>query len=183
MRLALKLFLLLAAATTTATDALKARDAEVRAQLPPPGTELTPKLRAKIEDTLTKAVDVEGMAKSALGKHWDEQPPAKRQKFLKAFLSRFKQVSGDQLQSYRNSKTEFLPEEREGDLVKVPTQLTVRGEPTHVVYVMRQVGNNWRIVDIIVDEVSTVQNYRSSFSRIIAKEGFDGLIARLSKTG
>jgi phospholipid transport system substrate-binding protein len=167
----------------SATDALKARDAEVRAQLPPPGTELTPKMRAKLEDTLTKAVDIEGMAKSALGKHWDEQSPEKRKKFLKAFLSRFKKVSGDQLDSYRSSKTEFGPEEREGDLVKVPTTLTVKGEPTRVVYVMRQVGNSWRIVDIIVDDVSTVQNYRSSFSKIIAKEGFDALIARLSKTG
>jgi phospholipid transport system substrate-binding protein len=183
MQVALKLVAMLLGAQMSATEALKARDAEVRSQLPPAGTELTPERRAKLQDTLTKAVDVEGMAKSALGKHWDEQPPAKRKKFLKAFLARFKRVSGDQLDSYRNSKTVFLPEEKEADAVRVPTELTVKGEPTRVVYAMRPAGNGWRIVDIIVDDVSTVQNYRSSFAKIIAKEGFDALIARLSKTG
>jgi hypothetical protein len=38
-------------------------------------------------------------------------------------------------------------------------------------------------VDIVVDDVSTVENYRSSFNRIIKKEGMDGCIARLNGTG
>lgn len=183
MRGALGLLAFLAAAEPMATDALKARDAEVRAQLPPPGTTLTPALRAKLENALTKAVDIEGMAKAALGKHWNEQPEAKRKKFIRAFIGRFKRVSGDQLDSYRSSKTEFQREERlEDGAVRVPTRLEVKGEPTNVIYVMRRQGKEWRIVDIIVDDVSTVENYRSSFSKIINKEGFDGLIARLSKS-
>lgn len=181
MRFAIALAALLAAARPTPTEVLKARDTEVRARLPKPGGELTPALRAKLEDTLTHAVDIEGMAKAALGKHWNEQPASKRKQFMNAFLSRFKRVSGDQLQSYRESKTQFGAEEKEGELVRVPTELTVKGEPTKVVYLMRPEGSTWRIVDIVIDDVSTVQNYRSSFSRIIAQEGFDGLIARLSK--
>ncbi len=183
MRGALGLLVFLAAAEPSATEALKARDAEVRAHLPPPGTPLTPELRAKVQNTLTKAVDIEGMAKAALGKYWNEQPAAKRQKFTRAFQARFKRVSGDQLDSYRSSKTEFLPEERLDGTVRVPTRLVVKGEPTNVIYMMRRQGKDWRIIDIIVDDVSTVENYRSSFSKIIAKEGFDGLITRLSKTG
>ena len=65
--------------------------------------------------------------------------------------------------------------------MKVPTEVTIKGEPTHIDYVMRRSGGDWRIVDIIVDDVSTVDNYRSSFGRIIKKEGMDGLIARLNK--
>ena len=48
---------------------------------------------------------------------------------------------------------------------------------------MREQKGAWRIVDIVVDDVSTVENYRSSFNRIIKKEGMDGLIARLNGTG
>ena len=123
MRLALIAVGLLISATQGATDALKARDGEVRSQLPPPGSPLTPAVRSKIENTLTRAVDMESMAKEALGKHWDEQPPAKRQKFMRAFVSRFKRVSGDQIESYRTSKTEFLAEEKQADAVRVPTYL------------------------------------------------------------
>jgi len=174
--------LLFGRAPPTAAEALKARDAEVRSLLPPPGSELTPAQRSKIETALTRAVDMEAMAKAALGKHWDEQPPAKRQKFLKAFVNRFRRVSGDQIESYRSSKTEFLAEEKQDETVRVPTRLEVKGEPTNVVYLMRWDGKEWRIVDIIVDDVSTVENYRSSFSKIIAKDGFDALINRLTKT-
>lgn len=181
MRLALIAAGLSLSAAQNATDALKARDAEVRSQLPPPGSPLSPALRSKIENTLTRAVDMEAMAREALGKHWNEQPPQKRQKFLRAFVNRFKRVSGDQIDSYRTSQTEFLREQKQGDTVLVPTRLVIKGEPTNVVYVMRKEGNEWRIVDIIIDEVSTVENYRSSFSKIIAKEGFDALINRLSK--
>jgi len=181
VHLALSLIAILAAARPTPTEVLKARDAEIRAHLPKPGEELTPQQRAKLEDILTRAVDLEAMAKAALGKHWDEQPPAKRKQFLKAFINRFKRVSGDQIQSYRESQTKFGPEEKLDGLVKVPTELTIKGEPTEVVYVMKPEGNTWRIVDIVIDGVSTVENYRSSFSKIIAQEGFDALIARLSK--
>ncbi len=183
MRSALILTAILAAARPTATEVLKARDAEIRARLPKPGEELTPQARAKLEELLTRAVDLGAMAKASLGKHWDQQPPAKRKQFLKAFTSRFKRVSGEQIQSYRESQTKFGPEEKLDGLVRVPTELTIKGEPTNVVYAMRPEGNTWRIVDIIIDDVSTVENYRSSFSKIIAKEGFDGLIARLSKKG
>ena len=46
---------------------------------------------------------------------------------------------------------------------------------------MRQGKEGWRIVDITVDGVSTVENYRSSFNRVIAKDGVEGLIQRLEK--
>jgi ABC-type transporter MlaC component len=35
--------------------------------------------------------------------------------------------------------------------------------------------------DVVVDGVSTVENYRSSFNRVISKEGVDGLIKKLEK--
>ena len=182
---ALVLTLLLAATAQaeTATEALKARDAEIRAALPKEGTEPTPETRKKLEAIITKAVDLEGMAKAALGKTWDETPTAKRKKFLDAFKSRFRKATGEQLDQYRSTQVKYFPEKKEEDDVLVPTEVVVKGEPTHVDYRMREQNGSWRIVDIVVDDVSTVENYRSSFNRIIKKEGMDGLIARLNGTG
>jgi len=123
------------------------------------------------------------MAKSALGKTWTETPPAKQKKFLEAFKSRFRKATGEQLDQYRSTEIKYFPEKKEDDDTLVPTEVLVKGEPTHVDYRMRQTGGTWRIVDIVVDDVSTVENYRSSFNRIIKKEGMDGLIARLNGTG
>lgn len=182
---ALLLSLLLAATAQaeTATEALKARDAEIRAALPPQGTEPTAATRQKLESIVTRAVDLEGMAKSALGKTWAETPPAKQKKFLDAFKGRFRKATGEQLDQYRSTSIKYFPEKKEDDDTFVPTEVLVKGEPTHVDYRMREEKGAWRIVDIVVDDVSTVENYRSSFNRIIKKEGMDGLIARLNGTG
>ena len=177
----LTLFTAVAAHAETATQALKARDAEIRAALPKQGTEPTPAQRKQIESIVTKAVDLEGMAKSALGATtWNQTPPAKRKKFLDAFVARFRKATGEQLDQYRSTEVKYLPETQDGDDTIVPTEVMVKGEPTRVDYRMRQESAAWRIVDIIVDDVSTVENYRASFNRIIKKEGMDGLIARLS---
>jgi len=165
--LALSLLLAATAQAETATEALKARDAEIRAALPPEGTEPTPATRQKLENIVTKAVDLDGMAKSALGKTWTETPPAKQKKFLDAFKSRFRKATGEQLDQYRSTSIKYFPEKTEDEDTIVPTEVLVKGEPTH----------------IDLDDVSTVENYRSSFNRIIKKEGMDGLIARLNGTG
>jgi phospholipid transport system substrate-binding protein len=178
--IALTLFTAAVARAETATEALKARDAEIRAALPKEGTEPTPAQRKHIESILTKAVDLEGMAKSALGTTWTQTPPAKRKKFLDAFVARFRKATGDQLDQYRSTAVKYLPETQAGDDPVVPTEVMVKGEPTRIDYRMRKDSSGWRIVDIVVDDVSTVENYRSSFNRIIKKEGMDGLISRLS---
>jgi phospholipid transport system substrate-binding protein len=179
----LLLSLALAAGTSTATDALKARDAEVRATVPAKGVELTPATRQKLENILTRAVDLEGVARAALGKNWDDATPATRKKFLDAFKQRFRKATADQFtDDYRGTEVKYLPEvPAEDGGVKVPTEVVIKGEATHIDYVMRKESGDWRIVDIVVDDVSTVDNYRSSFGRIIKKEGMDGLITRLNK--
>lgn len=181
--LALTVLLAATAQAETATEALKARDVEIRAVLPKQGTEPTPATRKKLETIVTQAVDLEGMAKAALGKTWDETSPAKRKKFLDAFVGRFRKATGEQLDQYRSTQIKYYPEKKDGDEVIVPSDVTVKGEPTHIEYRMREQNGSWRIVDIVVDDVSTVDNYRSSFNRIVKKEGMDGLITRLNGTG
>ena len=183
MRTLLLSLALAAAEASTATSALKARDAEIRAAVPAKGGQLTPAARQKLENILTRAIDLEGVARAALGKNWDDATPAQRKKFLDAFKQRFRKATADQFSDdYRGTDVKYLPEAAgEDGAVKVPTEVTIKGEPTHIDYVMRRSGGDWRIVDIVVDDVSTVDNYRSSFGRIIKKEGMDGLIARLNK--
>jgi phospholipid transport system substrate-binding protein len=163
-----------------ATAALKERDAEVRAALPPKG-EPSPEVRKKVEGIITRTVDLEGMLQAALGQRWKDMKEAQRKRLVAAFERRFRDLSGRELDTYRSTQIEYLPEkESEGDVV-VPTKVVVEGEPTEIAYTLRREKTGWRIVDIAVDGVSTVQNYRSSFNRVIQKEGVDGLITRLEK--
>ena len=172
------------AAEGSATETLKARDAEIREALPPAGDAITPEIRRKLETILTQAVDLRAMVQAAMGKHWAEASEKQRRRLTSAFENRFRKASGGELDSYRSTQIEYRPEVAQSDeTVLVPTKVAVKGEPTAIDYTLRRETAGWRIVDIAVDGVSTVENYRSSFSRLIAKEGIDGLIEKLEKAG
>jgi phospholipid transport system substrate-binding protein len=180
MHVAVLLALALAADAGSATAALKERDAEVRAALPPKGVP-SPEVRKKVEGIITRTVDLEGMLQAALGQRWKDMKETQRKRLVAAFERRFRDLSGRELDTYRSTQIEYLPEKESDADVAVPTKVVVEGEPTEIAYTMRREKAGWRIVDIAVDGVSTVQNYRSSFNRVIQKEGVDGLIGRLEK--
>jgi phospholipid transport system substrate-binding protein len=166
----------------SATQALKARDAEIRAALPPPGGAVSPEIRRKLETIVTRAVDLGAMVEAAMGKHWAKTPEKQRKRLVGAFETRFRKASGGELDTYRSTRIEYRAEVEQAEgAVQVPTKVVVKGEPTAIDYTLKREPAGWRIVDITVDGVSTVENYRSSFSRIIAKEGVDGLIQRLER--
>jgi phospholipid transport system substrate-binding protein len=165
-----------------ATEALKQRTEEIRASLPPSGDEMTPDVRKRVESIVTKTIDLRGMLESALGSRWKQMTEKQRKRLLAAFESRFRQTSSGDLDPYRSTKIEYRPEVKAADgAVHVPTRVVIKGEPTDITYAMRREKEGWRIVDIIIDGVSTVANYRSSFARVIQKDGVEGLIRRLER--
>jgi phospholipid transport system substrate-binding protein len=175
------LILLAAGITASATDTLKARDAEIRPLLPPVGQKLSPAGRDRLAAVISGSVDLKNMAEASLGSRWAGVPEAKRRKYVKAFEDRFKRASVSELEIYRDTQISYDPEEASGDQVRVATHLKVKGEPTEVTYLLLHGAKGWRIVDIVVDGVSTVENYRASFAKVVAKDGIDGLIDRLNR--
>ena len=178
---ALLMAIALVAAGNNPTEALKERDAEIRAALPPAGREATSAERSRLERIITQSIDMRSMAESALGERWKKMTESQRKRLIAAFEKRFRSAGSDQLDSYRDTQIEYRAEEPVEGAIQVPTRVTIKGEPTEIVYTMRRNSDDWRIVDITVDGVSTVENYRSSFARVISKEGIEGLIHRLEK--
>ncbi len=178
------MLLLVLGAGASATDALKARTEEIRAALPPVGAELTSQTRQHVQTLITKTIDLRGMLQASLGARWKEMNEKQRKRLLAAFENRFREISGGDFDPYRSTQIEYRPEVDAGDgSFEVPTRVVVKGEPTDITYVMRHEPEGWRITDIIIDGVSTVANYRSSFARVIQKEGVEGLIRRLERGG
>ena len=172
------------AAAESAIEALKARDAEIRAALPAKGEEVTPDVRARLEEIVRKTVDVRGMVEAAMAESWKKATDAQRKRVQAAFEKRFSRLSGDQLERYRSSAIAYGSEvDAGGGAVRVPTKVDVMGEPTEIAYAMRRQKDVWRIEDVLVDGSSTVADYRASFAKTIAKDGIDGLIRRLESAG
>jgi len=175
------ILLLLVGASGSATDAVRSRDAEIRAALPPDGQALTEAGRQKIEGIVSRIVDTRAILESALEKRWTQMTEVQRRRLREAFEHRFRVSGTAHLDTWRKTRIDYLPEERKGDLVRVPTRIAAEGEESDVTYVLRDGAAGWRIVDIVVDDVSTVENYRASFARVISREGVEALIDRLNR--
>jgi phospholipid transport system substrate-binding protein len=42
-------------------------------------------------------------------------------------------------------------------------------------------NGQWRVYDVVIEEVSLVRNYRSTYSEIVNREGFKGLFAKMEQ--
>lgn len=54
------------------------------------------------------------------------------------------------------------------------------GEPIPVDYLMRRVGNQWQVFDVMVEGVSFVQTFRNQFDNPLAQRGIRAVAAELS---
>jgi phospholipid transport system substrate-binding protein len=57
--------------------------------------------------------------------------------------------------------------------------LTSKGEEFSLNYRAHFVGSEWRVYDVVVENISMVNNYRSQFNRVITNASYEELVRRL----
>jgi phospholipid transport system substrate-binding protein len=140
-----------------------------------------PERREKLRDALTPRFDWFEMAKQALGKHWSAIP-SRQDEFVAVFAEFLGNSYIGKIGSYRDEKIVFVHESIEKNLAQVNTKIIPgKGEPTSVNYRLHRVQEEWKIYDVVVEDISLVANYRSQFNRILANGSFDDLIQRLKE--
>jgi phospholipid transport system substrate-binding protein len=134
-----------------------------------------------LRETLMPRFDWTEMAKQTLGKHWDAVS-ARQGEFVSALSEFLGNSYAGKIGSYKDEKIIYLNEAVDNDQAQVKTKIvSSRGEPTAVTYQLHRVQGEWKIYDVVVEDISLVVNYRSQFSRILAKGGFDDLLRQLKE--
>ncbi len=140
-----------------------------------------PELREKLRDALMPRFDWFEMARQALGKHWSAIP-SRQHEFVGVFAEFLGNSYIGKIGSYKDEKIVFVHESIEKNLAQVNTKIIPgKGEPTSVNYRLHRVQGEWKIYDVVVEDISVVSNYRSQFNRILANGSFDDLIRRLKE--
>lgn len=137
--------------------------------------------RQALRDSLMPSFDWAEMAKQALGKHWDGVS-ARHNEFIAAFADFLGNSYVGKIGSYKDEKILFVQETVTDNVAEVKTRIVpTRGDSTSVNYQLHQVQGDWKIFDVVVEDISLVVNYRSQFSRILAKGSFDDLLRKLKE--
>jgi phospholipid transport system substrate-binding protein len=88
-------------------------------------------------------------------------------------------ISGT-LGAYQGETVIYENDRTEGELAEVDTRVVGgRGAPIEVEYKLRRSGDEWKVYDVVIDDISIISNYQSQFRRILQKTSLQELIQRL----
>ena len=141
----------------------------------------------KVVDLVEKKVlphfDFVRMTRLALGRNWREAGPEQRKLLVNEFRGLLVQTYAATFTAYKDQVIEYRPlRSQPGDTeVVVKSQIQQPGgRPITVDYRMHRLDSGWKVYDVVVGELSLVQNYRGSFETEVRKGGIDGLIKTLA---
>jgi len=142
--------------------------------------------REQARKAVSELIDFEALAKSTLGKKWDEIKPADRARYTAAlkgameanYLAKMRQGKSSDVDRIRS---EVTGEDVQGGKTVVHTKV-LSGEDTAAIdYVMEKRPKGWKAVDVITEGVSLVETYREQVAKILAKKSLNDVIAALDR--
>ena len=138
--------------------------------------------REKLRQIIVPKFDFAEMAKRALGNNWNRYPD-KQQEFVTAFKQLLEETYADQIELTSGvDKIVYLNERTEKDYAEVNTKvISSKGEETPMTYKLHPVDSDWKVFDVVVENISIVNNYRSQFSRVLSNASLDELIKRIKE--
>jgi phospholipid transport system substrate-binding protein len=136
-----------------------------------------------IEREVFPLIDIDGMARLILARHWRDADSVQRERFTAAFRDTLLNAYGVRLAEYLDRNVVVIPRRSREDerMAVVATEIEVgRGQPNLIVnYRLRPVDGEWKVFDVEAEGLSFVGNFRSHFNTEINRHGLDALILRL----
>ena len=138
--------------------------------------------REKLKEVLYQRFDFTEMAKRSLGAEWRRRTPEQQKEFVRLFTDLLEQSYLDKIESYSGEKVRYLKERQDGDYAEVETKIVDKaGQEYSVDYRLHKVDGDWKVYDVIIEDVSLVSNYRSQFSRVLTKSSFEELLKTMKE--
>lgn len=122
------------------------------------------------------------LSRRTLGRNWNKLDPAQRQEFVHLYEQVLEKAYIDRILSYTNEKIVFYKEIKLSDnQVEVQSKVIMSSKEIPIFYRMIMKDGIWKVYDVVVENVSLVQNYRSQFNDILAKNSPEQLLVILRK--
>jgi phospholipid transport system substrate-binding protein len=139
-------------------------------------------LAGRLEKIVDPIFDFRAMAKRSLGLHWRDLKPEERQEFVPLFTDFLRTVYLSRMGVYNGEKVLFTGETVGRNYAEVDTQVVSKnGDQVPVVYMLKRADGDWKVYDVVVDNVSIDNNYRSQFDRVISQSSYRELVKRMKQ--
>lgn len=167
------------------TDMIRSTVERARAVLDDPayqGNDHRQQRLEKVKEVVLPQFDSQEIARRTLGPYWKDRTEEQRKEFIQLFTALVEKAYSSSLDRYSKGVQFFFDQEHvDNDFAEVATRVF---DPTlnktfSINYRLRRVNGRWLIYDVVVENVSLVNNYRNQFNRILSKSSYEDLVQKL----
>lgn len=138
--------------------------------------------KEKLEAIYGQMFDEVELSMRTLGRNWPKLNPAQQKEFIQLYRQILEKAYIDKILSYTNEKIVFPKESMlSNNQAEVQTKVITSSKEIPIFYKVILKDGTWKVYDVVVENVSLVQNYRSQFNSILAKNTPDQLLEILRK--
>lgn len=126
--------------------------------------------RARIETLVERWLDAETIAKLALAKNWKRFEPAQQQEFVLSFRQHLVLTYYRNVDRYAFERIDVYEDraETKGDWTVRTRVVSPQAGDVLIDLRLRPSGGDWKVIDILIESVSLVQNFRSQFQEVLS---------------
>ena len=126
--------------------------------------------KEKLRIVYNRMFDDNELARRTLAKNWNRLDAAQRQEFIRLFRQVLEKSYVDKILAYTNEKIVYDRETKLAEnRAEVLTRIITSSKEVPIVYRVIQKDGDWKVYDVVIENVSLVLNYRTQFNGILAK--------------
>ncbi len=138
-----------------------------------------------VTEILEPHVDFVRVSALVLGKHWKRATNDQKKRFMKEFRDLLVRTYAVAFSEYSEWEIHYIPLKfsPEDKKVFVKTQIVrPSARPVAVDYRMVRKHHSWKVYDVVIEGISFITNYRTTFKNEVARTGsLDSVIQRLAQ--
>jgi len=135
----------------------------------------------KIGVIINERFDFRSMSQSILATNWKRATPEEREKFVEYFSQYIEETYRDKIEAYDNQEIKFVDEKIYGKRALVKMMIVTENNEIPIDFRVKNKDGEWYSYDVVIEGVSLVNNYRTTFATILKNEGMDGLLDDISR--
>lgn len=143
----------------------------------------TPARRLRLEELAWERFDFTMMSRAVVAKYWRRFSDEQKEVFVEEFKGFLARTYGDRIERYTTETVEIVGERitSRGNVLVMTRIVGGQYGGAEVEYMLNNGGERWRVIDVKVEGISLVLNYRDQFRSILAKGGPEKLLKALKQ--
>ena len=160
-------------------EMMKARDQSIKEIVNSETKGETPVERDSLKAVVGDLFDFQEFSRLALGRYWKERTEAEQAEFTDLCRQLIEKNYADPKLYTKSDKINYIKSELEGTKGLVKTVVYYKDEESSIDYKLHPVNGQWRVYDMVIDDLSITRSNRSQFYKEIRKTSFEGLVKKL----